>query len=68
MNQILDLKEDNSGFQTEFEVLTPTALPEDIEAQYQTYQAEIDALAPEIDRLTNHADGIDYQSEPELRV
>jgi len=60
LNQILDLKEENSGFQTEFEVLTPTALPEDIEAQYQTYQAEIDALAPEIDRLTNHADGIDY--------
>lgn len=60
MNQILELKEESSGFQTEIEVLAPTALPEDLEAQYQTYQAQIDALAPEIERLTSHADGIDY--------
>ena len=60
MEQILKLKEESEAFQTEFEVLAPSTLPADIEAQYQAYQTQIAALTPEIERLTNHADGIDY--------
>ena len=41
-------------------MLAPSTLPADIEAQYQAYQTQIAALTPEIERLTNHADGIDY--------
>ncbi len=60
MEQILKLKEESEAFQTEFEVLAPSTMPADIEAQYQAYQTQIAALTPEIERLTNHADGIDY--------
>lgn len=35
MEQILKLKEESEAFQTEFEVLAPSTLPADIEAQYQ---------------------------------
>ena len=34
MEQILKLKEESEAFQTEFEVLAPSTLPADIEAQY----------------------------------
>ena len=50
MEQILKLKEESEAFQTEFEVLAPSTLPADIEAQYQAYQTQIAALTPEIER------------------
>lgn len=74
MNEIIGLKLQHPDFEIEFEIL-PAAEESPasdsrkqsiydglrtINAQLSTNQQKIDALNMEIDRLTNHADGIDY--------
>ena len=67
-------KIENDGLEVEFEILSPVETtdilnPEkqeiairlqEIDAQISACEEEIHKLEPEIERLTNHADGIDY--------
>ncbi len=73
MKPINSLKTEIGDFEVEFEVLSAeeAQLPEiskaetelmicDIDQQLVAKQKEIDKLDAQIDKLTNHADGIDY--------
>ena len=74
MKEIIGLKLENNDFEVEFEILPPVGESPAIDsrkhaiddglrtvnAQLSSNQQKIDALNKEIDRLTNHADGIDY--------
>lgn len=74
MNNIASLKVDNDDFQVEFEVVSPIDAelmndPErreivmalkDLNAQINLREEELAKLNSEIDKLTNHADGLDY--------
>ncbi len=74
MNEIIGLKLQNNDFVIEFEILPdaeePTASDSrkrsiyeglrSVNSQLSANQHKIDELNKEIDRLTNHADGIDY--------
>lgn len=74
MNSIAALKTVNDDFQVEYEILSPIDIStladpqrqevalalQDVDAQISLCEEEISKLSVEIDRLTNHADGIDY--------
>ena len=74
MNTITSLKTANGDFQVEYEILSPidpSALTDpnrreialalqDVDQQIHLCEEEIAKLSAEIDRLTNHADGLDY--------
>lgn len=74
MNSIAALKTVNDGLEVEYEILSPLDISaisdptrqeivlaiQDIDAQISLCEDEIAKLSVEIDRLTNHADGIDY--------
>lgn len=74
MNCIAALKTSNDDFHVEYEILTPIDLsaitdPErrdvvlalqDVETQINLCEEEVAKLNTEIDKLTNHADGLDY--------
>lgn len=74
MNSIAALKTANDDFHVEYEILTPIDLsaiidPErrdivlalqDLDTQINLCEEEVAKLSTEIDKLTNHADGLDY--------
>ena len=74
MNAITSLKTINDDFQVEYEVLSPINISaitdsnrreialalQDVDKQIYLCENEIAKLSAEIDKLTNHADGIDY--------
>ena len=74
MNSIAALKTVNDGLEVEYEILSPLDISaifdptrqeivlaiQDIDAQISLCEDELAKLSVEIDRLTNHADGIDY--------
>lgn len=67
MMNVVDLKTENDDFQVEYEVLSLdprvnkiNAELRDIDEKIQSNQEILNKLDKSIDRLTNHADGIDY--------
>ena len=74
MNTLTSLKTVNDDFQVEYEVLSPIDIStitdstrreialalRDIDKQINLCEEEIAKFSAEIDKLTNHADGIDY--------
>ena len=74
MNAITSLKTVNDDFQVEYEVLSPINISaitdsdrreialalQDVDKQINLCEDEIAKLSTEIDKLTNHADGLDY--------
>ena len=74
MNSIAALKTVNDDFEVEYEVLSPINFSsimdlerqgialalQNVDAQISLCEGEIAKLSAEIDRLTNHADGLDY--------
>ena len=67
MMNIVDLKTENDNFQVEYEVLSLdprinliNAELSEIDEKIQSNQEKLNKLDKSIDRLTNHADGIDY--------
>lgn len=74
MNTITSLKTVNDNFQVEYEVLSPIDISaitdsnrreialalQDVDKQISLCEDEIAKLSAEIDKLTNHADGMDY--------
>lgn len=74
MNAITSLRTVNDDFQVEYEVLSPIDIStitdpnrreialslQDVDKQINFCEEEIAKLSTEIDKLTNHADGIDY--------
>lgn len=69
MDSILSLKAEHESFSVEYDILTPHIEDRDsnvereiqeIDTQLLLCQKEVDALNEDIDRLTNHSDGLDY--------
>lgn len=74
MDSLLALKTEQDGFEVQFEVISPNGSSkntdknqqeiekelETIDEQYEICEQKVAALNKEIDRLTNHADGLDY--------
>lgn len=69
MDSILSLKAEHESFSVEYDILTPHIEDRDsnvereiqeIDNQLLLCQKEVDALNEDIDRLTNHSDGLDY--------
>lgn len=74
MNNIATLKTINDDFEVEYEVASPidissitdpnkreiTIALQDIDSQLKLCEDEISKLSSEINKLTNHADGLDY--------
>jgi len=74
MEELLRLKNTVDDFEVEFDIITPAKLSivtdermlkinqclETVESQLELNRKQIDEINAQIDRLTNHADGIDY--------
>ena len=74
MNTLTSLKTANDDFQVEYEILSPIDISavtdknrreimlalQDVDKQINLCEDEIAKLSAEIDKLTNHADGLDY--------
>ncbi len=74
MNSLLTFKTEQDDFQVQYEIISPVASSvianpyqldiaqklESIDAQLEICEQKVAELNKEIDRLTNHADGLDY--------
>ena len=74
MNTLTAIKTENDDFQVEYEILSPIDIStitdqrkreialalQDVNKQIDLCEEEIAKLSTEIEKLTNHADGIDY--------
>ena len=74
MNTLTAIKTENDDFQVEYEILSPIDISaitnqsrreialalQDVNKQIDLCEDEIAKLSVEIDKLTNHADGLDY--------
>ena len=74
MNNLVALKTENDDFRVEYEIISPidissitnqtrreiTLALQDVDKQIDLCEDEIAKLSAEIDKFTNHADGIDY--------
>ena len=74
MESIVEFKTSSEGFDTEYEIISPVNINEiedirkrqiameilDVDEKLASIEDKIAELNTDIDRLTNHADGIDY--------
>lgn len=69
MDSVLSFKTSRDDFDVEFDILAPTASSrlskieceiQEIDDQLMLCQQSVDEINTDIDRLTNHSDGLDY--------